>query len=1076
MGKSSLIIFILAIVITSSSTVDGESDSGIGQWQILTKQNFSSQISLHPHILLLVSVPWSGESRSLMKEITHLVIDKKEGFGSLKLMYMHRNNEKMLADAIGAGLTDEITLLYYHHSLYYKYKGKFRARNILSSIFPYLSLLPEDMPLKRLSGEGDLKMFIESTDKAVLLLEFCGWTDKLMAREKNNGSKTGFGVRGFDGESNGISTPKGKENQKETENGEMKCGMENGFGGIPWLGEFASVNDNASLQETDSQDAVDLKPGAGSCSLEEFQKFDSFFSSFMTVVREFFLPPEKHRFGWVLERSLLSPLDVGDLGSWSVMLYYNGCPSCSRILKEGDGMKRVLQMEKSIVTELESDRHDLDSEIPSNKPSVLLFVDRSSDLLETRRKSKEALDIFRELALHYHISNQTGQQSNDKSEASSARASTEYKSISEHPKLKLSPTAQNIKSKDKMSIMIVNDGKPVMLDSMDSGLEGSSLHEIFTYLLQKKGEAKLSSVAKEAGFQLLSDDFNIKVADALPSKAEVESKQVLSDEIVVRTSTDLDKDSASNHREVSQPTSSQDDEEKPTCFDPSRHLLSVEPGQHESDHTPPFLENASTEEKGSFQVDKLGEEQLNFQIFKGSFFFCDGNYRLLTALTGETSIPSLVIIDPVSQQHYVFPEHVNLSYSLVEDFLHGFLNGSLVPYQRSESEPESSREETHPPFVNMDFHEADSIPQVTAHTFSEQVLGFNQSDNDITANAWNEDVLVLFSNSWCGFCQRMELIVREVHRAIKGYMNLLKTGSRSGETKLTGDNPKKLPKIFLMDCTLNDCSLILKSMNQREVYPTLLLFPAERKTTVCYEGDMAVADVITFIADRGINSQHLTSENGILRTVAEKRGRNLLKDASTAAKDETHEVLLKTLTPKRTVQYGQTKSHAPKGLHDTASQVAVGSILIATEKLNIQPFDKSRILIVKADKHTGFQGLIYNKHMRWDTLQELEEESKLLKEAPLSFGGPLVTHGMPLVALTRRAVEAQYPEVAPGTYFVGQSATLNAIEEIRSGNQSVSNYWFFLGFSSWGWDQLFDEIAQGAWNLSEYNKELLDWP
>lgn len=378
-----------------------------------------------------------------------------------------------------------------------------------------------------------------------------------------------------------------------------------------------------------------------------------------------------------------------------------------------------------------------------------------------------------------------GQQSNDKSEASSVQASTEYQSVSGHPKLKLSPTAQNIKSKDKMSIMIVNDGKPVMLNSMASGLEGSSLHEILTYLLQKKEEAKLSSVAKEAGFQLLSDDFNIKVTDTLPSVAEAESKQVLSDESLVRTSADLDKDSASNNCEGSQSTTSQDDEEKSTYSDASTHPLSVEPGQYMSDHKPPISEDARAEKKGSFQADKLGEEQLNFQNFKGSFFFCDGNYRLLSALTGETRIPSLVLIDPLSQQHYVFPEYTNLSYSSLEDFLHGFLNGNLIPYQRSESEPESPREETHPPFVNMDFHEADSIPEVTAHTFSEQVLGFNQSDNGIAANAWNGDVLVLFSNSWCGFCQRMELIVREVHRSIKGFVNMLKTGSRTGETVIT---------------------------------------------------------------------------------------------------------------------------------------------------------------------------------------------------------------------------------------------------------------------------------------------------
>jgi len=69
MSKISLIIFTLAIIITpsspSSSTVDSESDGGIGQWRILTKQNFSSQIRLHPHILLVVSVPCKLPSLSV---------------------------------------------------------------------------------------------------------------------------------------------------------------------------------------------------------------------------------------------------------------------------------------------------------------------------------------------------------------------------------------------------------------------------------------------------------------------------------------------------------------------------------------------------------------------------------------------------------------------------------------------------------------------------------------------------------------------------------------------------------------------------------------------------------------------------------------------------------------------------------------------------------------------------------------------------------------------------------------------------------------------------------------------------
>lgn len=223
---------------------------------------------------------------------------------------------------------------------------------------------------------------------------------------------------------------------------------------------------------------------------------------------------------------------------------------------------------------------------------------------------------------------------------------------------------------------------------------------------------------------------------------------------------------------------------------------------------------------------------------------------------------------------------------------------------------------------------------------------------------------------------------------------------------------------------------------------------------------------------------------GILWTVAKKRVRNqnLSKDTSPTtthedapvAKEKSQEVLLKNLSPKRTAEHSQIKSHASKGLPETGPNVVVGSILTATEKLSVQPFDKSMILIVKADQNTGFQGLIYNKPMTWDSLNELEG-SELLKGAPLSFGGPLIKRGMPLVALTRKVVKGQYLEVVSGIYFLDQLATLHEIEQLKSGNQSLSDYWFFLGFSSWGWDQLFDEIAEGAWNLSE-NKGHLHWP
>ncbi|KAK9935729.1 hypothetical protein M0R45_022816 [Rubus argutus] len=378
------------------------------------------------------------------------------------------------------------------------------------------------------------------------------------------------------------------------------------------------------------------------------------------------------------------------------------------------------------------------------------------------------------------------------------------------------------------------------------------------------------------------------------------------------------------------------------------------------------------------------------------------------------------------QQHYVFPEETNLNYSSLVDFISAFLNGSLLPYQQSETVLESSRKATQPPFVNLDFHQVDSIPRVTTHTFSELVVGFNQSDSDV----WNKDVLVLFSNRWCGFCQRMELVVHEVYRAMKGYAKMQKSESKNEKSMfhndMTGDLKNemlKLPLMYLLDCTLNDCSLIMKSMNQVGVYPTLVLFPAEKKHALPYEGDLAVTEVFKFMADHGSNSHHLTSEKGILWTVAKKRGSNQ--------------------------EFFKVKSHISQSFQEAPLNVVVGSILVATDKLlSIHPFDKSEILIVKADQVTGFQGLIINKHIRWDALPELGEGLEMLAEAPLSFGGPLIKRGKPLVALTQRFIKDEYPEILPGVAFLDQSATIQKIKELKLGNQSVMTTGFSLDWPS----------------------------
>lgn len=217
-----------------------------------------------------------------------------------------------------------------------------------------------------------------------------------------------------------------------------------------------------------------------------------------------------------------------------------------------------------------------------------------------------------------------------------------------------------------------------------------------------------------------------------------------------------------------------------------------------------------------------------------------------------------------------------------------------------------------------------------------------------------------------------------------------------------------------------------------------------------------------------------------MRTYFKDRSADAAHVDNPSVKDRFHEVLTNMIREKVSGNSHRAESHDSKSVEEVeaAPSVVIGSILVATEKLvGAHPFDDSMILILKADREIGFQGVIVNKHISWDSLGELEGGSEVLREAHLSLGGPLAMRGLPLVALTRRAVRNQFVEVLPGIYFVDQLGTVGEIEELKSGKAQSADYWFFLGYASWGWDQLFDEIAEGAWAVSrDDSAKLLEWP
>lgn len=456
--------------------------------------------------------------------------------------------------------------------------------------------------------------------------------------------------------------------------------------------------------------------------------------------------------------------------------------------------------------------------------------------------------------------------------------------------------------------------------------------------------------------------------------------------------------------------------------------------------------------------------------FAGAFYFSDGGYRLLRTLTGGSRIPSLVIIDPVEQKHYIFPEESEYSYASLQNYLDSFRNRSLPSYYRGTSSAISSKEFPRPPFVNHDFHEANSIPQLTAFSFCPLVFGprgcdsksevsFSNTENIVSG--WNKDVMVLFSNSWCGFCQRAELVVRELHRSFKSFSSYSDSVSRNAqdvhnEEKSEEYVMKGFPAIYMIDCTSNECHHLLKSAGMEELYPALLLFPAENKSAIAYEGGMSVSHLIEFLESHVSNSRYLLEYKGFMWK--------------------------KRMTPQHDAPQAIQFKVSDKGSGNVGSElpshpgVVTGSILTATKKLGTAvPFDNAKVLIVSADSHEGFHGLIINKRLSWGVFKDLDSSMEPIKHAPLFYGGPVVVQGYHLVSLSRVSLEG-YMQVIPGVYYGNIVATSRVVTRIKLGEQSVNGLWFFLGYSGWGYNQLFDELTEGAWLVSVKPIEHLDWP
>eukprot|EP01018_Ginkgo_biloba_P011531 Gb_18229 [translate_table: standard] len=1013
-----------------------------------------------------------------MNDLEQLVKYTNGQFERLQLMLIYRNTERMLGDVLLGGRA--ITLVFYRHAVPYKYSGKLIAQNILDSVWHVMTVPSGDLPLKQLDTLEDFDSFLQSTDKAVILFDFCGWVQKILTSEKKKTrvfpmekldykygpdnlnrdellekSFTGsFVKQSFDGgklkqdsgsnneaiEGNSLGRDRNIQTSPESvsvvaqtdafasEQGICETG-EGSAAGLWKDGLYSATYGNNSMGAGKNMTGMSSWKGNGcpasednddlfhelSCTSDEYKYFEVLHTDLTKIARDNLLPPERQRFGLLSNRTMMCAVGLQLQHAWSLMLQFPDCPNCSKTFNRGGDLKEFVLASQPYVTELQGEGYKLAPPLSTETPSLILFIDRASPSAILRQKSKEALQALRQVAFHYGLSNQSDEGNGRMAGESLLKY---YSDGNVRKKTNLPPSnplqRQVLKSSELSKLMSSGKNMVIQVKTTEGEFQIVNLHrngESSTgSLLQQRGpteklkEYELGLLAKEAGFQLLSSDFEteiqklFQVPETLSSSSEKETGQVEDLEESLRSqsfdseSYQISGDSAyitdnilSRHNSVSTThgsgdgdveqvfeiglgddnfypegyqnvTVAQDNsviEEHKQCR--NKHSINetldrshdeeqckseiiensgdqfsdlsekpdeepvAEENVRQKPDIHPEIENVKKEiylirgefanrestvvytgEEESFEkhdknLGKLDDKQDKNYAADILFFYSDGGDQMRRILSPDATIPAVVIIDPVIQEHFVFPNDIPVTYSSLIEFVNAFLNGNLQAHKHSEPFPPSPREPPRPPFVNRDFHEVDSIPRVTLGTFSRLVLGFddcNQSVETPCANghrfgaAWRKDVLVLFSNNWCGFCKRLELVVREVHRFFKGCTNILHAEGRiapnssfqdilSFSTKMnrekTGDISKdetanNLPSIFHMDCTLNDCSSLLKFSNQwKELYPTLLLFPAGKKDApIAYEGDMLVNKVIEFVASYGSTSSHLYGVQDIL--------------------------------------------------------------------------------------------------------------------------------------------------------------------------------------------------------------------
>jgi putative transcriptional regulator len=140
----------------------------------------------------------------------------------------------------------------------------------------------------------------------------------------------------------------------------------------------------------------------------------------------------------------------------------------------------------------------------------------------------------------------------------------------------------------------------------------------------------------------------------------------------------------------------------------------------------------------------------------------------------------------------------------------------------------------------------------------------------------------------------------------------------------------------------------------------------------------------------------------------------------------------------------------------------VGKVLLSEPFLADSNFSRSVILLAEHND-MGTLGFVLNnpiKNYLHELFQDLDSDVKI----PLYKGGPVELGTLNFIH-TDESLKDSATEILPGLYLGGDFDKVKL--QINIGVFNPQQYKFFVGYSGWAEDQLYDELQEDSWVVSD---------